>query len=190
MSVRHALLAVLGQSPSGAFAMRQEFERRTGGTWPLNMGQVSTTLDRLLRDGLVEPVDDDEDVRRYALTAAGQAELQVWWGGPVERTAPARDELTIKLALAVATPDVDVRAVVRAQRTETLRWLQSLTRLKASAPPGDLAWELVVERLLFAAESEIRWLDHVEARLVRAAPQGDAAVRAEQTTGVSVRSGR
>ena len=56
--------------------------------------------------------------------------------------------------------------------------LQDYTRLKrtgrASRPdhPEDLAWSLVLDSLVFDAEAEIRWLDHCEARLRRAALEG------------------
>ncbi len=54
MSVRHALLALLSEGPKYGRRLRQEFEVRTGEMWPLNVGQVYTTLQRLERDGLVE----------------------------------------------------------------------------------------------------------------------------------------
>lgn len=178
MSVRQGLLALLSDAPMHAYQLRHEFEQRTGGTWPLNMGQVSTTLDRLVRDALVEPLDaDDDDVVRYHLTAAGQAELERWWTTAVVRSTPARDELSIKLALAVSAPGVDVRVIVQTQRTETMSALRDLTRLKADLPESgwtreDLAWSLVLDHLIFAAEAEVRWLDHVEARVARATEEG------------------
>ena len=49
MSVKHALLSLLEQEPMYGYQLRQEFETRTGGTWPLNVGQVYTTLTRLER---------------------------------------------------------------------------------------------------------------------------------------------
>ena len=54
MSVRHALLALLSEGPKYGLQLRQEFEATTGDVWPLNIGQVYTTLQRLERDGLVE----------------------------------------------------------------------------------------------------------------------------------------
>ena len=51
MSVRHALLALLGQGPRHGYGLKHEFEARLGQTWPLNVGQVYTTLARLERDG-------------------------------------------------------------------------------------------------------------------------------------------
>jgi DNA-binding PadR family transcriptional regulator len=170
MSVRQALLALLDEQPMYGAQLRAQFERRTGGTWPLNVGQVYQTLARLERDGLVEPAGGpDEDGRiAYRLTKAGRAASASWWTTPVDRAEAPRDELVIKLALAVTVPGVDVPAVVQTQRTQTLRQLQDLTRLKQQADAReDLAWLLVLDNLVFAAEAEVRWLDHVEARLVR-----------------------
>lgn len=182
MSIKHALLAVLSDGPAGAYRLREEFERRTGGTWPLNMGQVSTTLDRLVRDRLVEVTDEGGDVPQYALSVGGQAELHEWWHEPVDRSTPAREELAMKLAMAVTVAGVDVRAVVQSQRAETVRSMQAMTRLKADLPAADLAWSLVLEHLIFTAEAEARWLDHVEARVTRAsAAQGVADVASSPT---------
>ncbi len=180
MSIRQGLLALLEQGPMYGYQLRSEFEARTGATWPLNVGQVYTTLARMERDGFVERGGDDGDGHPvYRITAAGRAEVRAWFATPVNRSTPPRDELAIKLAIAVTVPGVDVPAVVQAQRRSTIRALQDYTRLKqrADAPdgagaapaPSDLAWLLVLESLIFAAEAEVRWLDHCEARLARAA---------------------
>ena len=114
------------------YQLRTEFDRATGSTWPLNVGQVYSTLSRLERDGLVEGQGDDGEGRtRYAITAAGSAELRGWFDRPVEHANRPRDELAIKLALAVTVPGIDVTQVVQSQRKSTLRRLQELTRLKA-----------------------------------------------------------
>ena len=61
MSVRHALLALLSEGPKYGLQLREEFEAGTGEVWPLNVGQVYTTLQRLERDGLVESDGDGQD---------------------------------------------------------------------------------------------------------------------------------
>ena len=174
MSVKQALLALLEQEPMYGYQLRAEFERRTGSTWPLNVGQVYTTLTRLERDGLVENAGaDDEGHAFYRLTDGGRDEVTAWFSTPVGRTQPPRDELAIKLALAVTVPGVDVGAVIQQQRTATMTALQDYAVLKRRAAGAteraDLAWGLVLDSLVFAAEAEIRWLDHCEARLRRAA---------------------
>jgi DNA-binding PadR family transcriptional regulator len=175
VSVRQSLLALLDLQPMYGSQLRTEFESRTGATWPLNIGQVYTTLARLQRDGLVVVAGDDAAGHTtYAITDEGRAEVRQWFVTPVGREAPPRDELAIKLALAVSVPGVDVHAVVQTQRTATVQALQEYTRLKhragdgADADPGELAWLLVLDALVFQAEAEVRWLDHCESRLLRA----------------------
>ena len=166
-------MALLAEGAKYGAQLRNEFETRTGGTWPLNVGQVYTTLDRLERDGFVVqdgPADDDGRIA-YRITDEGRAEVRAWFTSPVSAKAAPRDELAIKLALAVTTPGVDVVSVVQTQRSSTMTSLQELTRLKvrAGADDGELAWSLVLDSLVFRAEAEIRWLDHCEARVARAA---------------------
>src|SRR3954447_79089 len=172
MSVKHGLLALLERGSRYGYQLRAEFEQATGGTWPLNIGQVYTTLSRLERDGLVRALPEaDGGQRPYEITESGRMEVTLWFATPISQADRPRDELAIKLALALTTPGVDVRTVVQTQRTATMRMLQEYTRLKsASVAPGDLAWRLVLDAMVFRAEAEVRWLDHCESSLVRYAP--------------------
>jgi DNA-binding PadR family transcriptional regulator len=187
MSIRHGLLALLSHQPMYGYQLRSTFEQTTGATWPLNIGQVYTTLARLERDGLVEETGgtgaEDGGQRTYALTPEGRVEVARWFTTPVKREERPRDELAIKLALALVVPDVDVQQVISRQRTATVRTLQEYTRLKTQAGPDDLAWLLVLESLIFQAEAEVRWLDHCEARLARhrAAPPARPAASPADT---------
>jgi len=170
MSVRQSLLAILDQGPCYGYQLRSEFDRRTGSTWPLNVGQIYNTLERLERDGLVERGDADEKGHVYwRITDAGSAEVASWLTSPVVRSGASRDELAIKLAVAATLPGVDVAAVIQTQRTASLQRMQSLENAPyAGAEPGgpeELAWSLVADSMTFAAEAEVRWLDHIEKRL-------------------------
>ncbi|WP_083263975.1 PadR family transcriptional regulator [Curtobacterium sp. ER1/6] len=171
MSVRMGVLALLVGGPGYGYQLRGEFEQRTGGSWPLNIGQVYTTLDRLERDGLVARGDADDDGHVvYTATDAGREAVARWFSEPVPAKR-GRDELAIKFALAVTVPGVDVPRLVQVQRSAALGTLQDLTRLKRSADPAtDLAWSLVLESMVFQAEAEVRWLDHVESTVTRHMP--------------------
>ena len=159
MSVRHSLLAILTVGDAYGYQLRQEFNRRTDGVWPLNVGQVYTTLDRLERDGLiVQLAADAEGHKRYAITDEGRAEVDVWLTTRTERTD--RDELAIKIALARSLPGADVAAVIAAQHAEE------------PAQPGVIgAW------LSAVAEAERRWLDVVAALPLDPQPLADDAPR-------------
>lgn len=173
MSIRYGLLALLSDGDAYGYVLRSRFEELTGSVWPLNIGQVYTTLSRLERDGLVAGAGTDAEGRvMYTLSNPGRAELAQWWSVPVGRSDRPRDELAIKIALAVTTPGVDAGSVLQTQRGATMRSLQDLTRLKrhgAGPGPGsaDLSWRLVLESMVFAAEAEMRWLDHCETALLR-----------------------
>ncbi len=172
MSIRNSVLALLAQGPRYGALLKTEFEERTGG--PLNVGQVYTTLARLERDGLVvgDGRPDDEGRIAYRLTETGRLEAKRWWSTPVDRPDPDRDELVMKLALAVADPTVDALLVIQVQRTATMQRLHELTRRKiqleqpGATPSATPSERLVLEHRLFTVEAELRWLDHVEATLL------------------------
>jgi DNA-binding PadR family transcriptional regulator len=181
MSVRHALLALLSEGPKYGLQLRQEFEARTGEVWPLNVGQVYTTLQRLERDGLVASEGKgDGPGKGYRITSAGRDELGQWLRTPPEDEGPPRDELLIKVLVAAHAPDVDVHEVIQAHRHWLLEVMQRYTAVKAGASPDDVAIALVVDAELFRLEGAIRWLDSADVRLRRhrpqvpaVAPQGD-----------------
>jgi DNA-binding PadR family transcriptional regulator len=194
MSVRHALLALLSEGPKYGLQLRQEFEDRTGDVWPLNTGQVYTTMQRLERDGLVEsdPGDSsDGPQKRYQITASGKDELAVWLRTPPDVDAPPRDELVIKVLVALRLPGVDVREILQAHRRHTVTQMRQYTRLKEDAP-DDLSLLLVADAQLFRLESLVRWLDSADGRLkhhgvdaLRAGRGNDkASVRSDQLPGV------
>jgi DNA-binding PadR family transcriptional regulator len=183
VSVRHALLGLLSEGPKYGHQLRQDFELRTGDVWPLNVGQVYTTLQRLERDGLVESDDEAADgpQKVFRITATGREELADWLRTPPELTPPPRDELVIKILVALAVPDVDVHDVIQVHRRYLVELMQQWTRLKEDEAESDLALALVVDAELGRLDSVIRWLDSADGRVRRAAtepgPSGTNAPR-------------
>ncbi|MBI1381888.1 MAG: PadR family transcriptional regulator [Planctomycetaceae bacterium] len=170
MSVRHSLLALLAEEPRHGYGLKAQFERSTAGTWPLNVGQVYTTLARLERDGLAEPTDPDGDAsgarQSWRITDLGREALGRWFEEPVALDPPARDELAIKVLLAIAADAESVGPILVRQRAAALERMAELTRHKAKADPmRELPWVLVLDALLLKLEAEVRWLDLVAARL-------------------------
>jgi len=176
VSVRHALLALLSEGPKYGLQLRQEFESRTGEVWPLNVGQVYTTLQRLERDGLVESDDsaDDGPQKGFHITQEGAEELAQWLRTPPDFSSPPRDELVIKVLVALELPGVDVHEVVQIHRRYLVELMQQWTRLKEDESRLDIHFALVVDAELFRLDSLIRWLDTADGRLKRAAVGGEA----------------
>jgi DNA-binding PadR family transcriptional regulator len=167
VSVPHALLALLSAGPKHGLRLQNEFEARTGELWPLNVGQVYTTLQRLERDGLVE-ADDGESERsrkRYRITSGGDRELAEWLRTPTELVPPPRDELVIKVLVALRVPGTDVHEIVQVHRRHVIETMQRYTRVKAAAAEDDTALALVTDAELFRLEAIVRWLDAADVRL-------------------------
>jgi DNA-binding PadR family transcriptional regulator len=180
MSVKHALLALLSEGPKYGLQLREEFESGTGEVWPLNVGQVYTTLQRLERDGLVES-DDTTEVgpqKAFRITEAGAGELAAWLRTPPDLSSPPRDELVIKVLVALRIPDVNVHDVLQVHRRYLVELMQQWTHLKEDEADYDLTLALVVDAELFRLDSVIRWLDSADGRLKRAAADAATAVPA------------
>jgi DNA-binding PadR family transcriptional regulator len=176
MSVPHALLALLSEGPKYGLRLQNEFESRTGEVWPLNVGQVYTTLQRLERDGLVETDGEGErSQKRYRITSAGERELAAWLRTPPELVPPPRDELVIKVLVALQIPGIDIHELLQVHRRYVVEVMQRYTRIKAEAAEDDVALALVADAELFRLEAIVRWLDAADVRLKQRTPVAPAA---------------
>ena len=180
MSVRHALLALLSEGPKYGLRLREEFEAGTGEVWPLNIGQVYTTLQRLERDGLIESDDVDEQdspQKRFKITGEGERELAAWLRTPPDMSSPPRDELVIKVLVALRVPGTDVREVIQAHRRYLIELMQQWTKIKEADAGRELVPGLAVDAELFRLDAVVRWLDAADGRIKRAALEPPAAAR-------------
>jgi DNA-binding PadR family transcriptional regulator len=170
MSVRHAMLALLSEGPKYGLRLREEFEDRTGEVWPLNVGQVYTTLQRLERDGLVESDANGEDgpQKAFRITSDGERELAGWLLTPPDLSSPPRDELVMKVLIAARVPGTDPHEVIQAHRRYLVQLMQQWTRIKDDEADGALGLTLAIDAELFRLGSVVRWLDVADARLERA----------------------
>jgi DNA-binding PadR family transcriptional regulator len=192
MSVPHALLALLSEGPKYGLRLQNEFQSRTGEVWPLNVGQVYTTLQRLQRDGLVEANDGEGERsrKRYRITSTGERELTAWLRTPPDLVPPPRDELVIKVLVALQVPGIDIREILQAHRRHVIEVMQRYTKVKAAAGEDDMAVALVADAELFRLEAIVRWLDAADVRLKQqpppaAAPVADAPLEPSSTMEVS-----
>jgi DNA-binding PadR family transcriptional regulator len=182
MSVRHAMLALLSEGPKYGLRLREEFEDRTGEVWPLNVGQVYTTLQRLERDGLVESDGGAEDgpQKAFRITPDGERELAAWLRTPPDLSSPPRDELVMKVLVALRVPGTDPHAVIQVHRRYLVQLMQQWTRIKEDEADESLGLALAVDAELFRLDAVVRWLDVADARLRRAEADSAAAPKTER----------
>lgn len=163
------------------YQLKTEFEQATGGVWPLNVGQVYTTLDRLERDGLVSMRIAADDQKLYSITLAGVSELGAWWEAVPVDEPPPRDELMLKILMAVEDGPEHALDVVTRQRAALTALLQQRRRSRnGGTSSSDVAAQLVTDALIVRAEADLRWLDVCESRVLEQAAE-DSTVRNQAT---------
>jgi DNA-binding PadR family transcriptional regulator len=186
MAVREGLLALLREQESYGYQLKTGFERATGGVWPLNVGQVYKTLDRLERDGLVTSSERDGQ-KSYTITPTGIDELGAWWEAVPVDEPPPRDELMLKVLLAVNVGRAHALDVIADQREAVMAQLQLQQRSRRRLRPARdadnrLADQLVHDALVVRAEADLRWLDQCEERLqAEPGPETDREPDADTT---------
>ena len=156
--MRNSLLAILTLGPCYGSQLKAEFERRTGRAWPLNVGQVYTTLARLERDGLVTRRAADGSGRElFDVTAAGRASTRSWLYSATPAGAAQRDEFVMKTVIAMTIPGVDVAAVLQAQERQEAEASVAIGTERDAALGGPAALIAAAQREQLAAQH--RWID-------------------------------
>jgi DNA-binding PadR family transcriptional regulator len=167
MSTRHLLLGLLASGPSHGYDLKRRHDERFPQARPLAYGQVYTTLQRLVRDGLAEVdgtgSDGGPERTAYRVTDEGAREL-ARWAGEVTPPAPfVTNEIFAKLVVAILT-GADADAYLLAQRTAHMRRMRELTALK-TAPGTDLTTVLSADYALNHLDADLRWMTTTAARL-------------------------
>jgi DNA-binding PadR family transcriptional regulator len=166
--LKYALLGLLAQEPRHGYDLKNAFETMLGGTWPLNIGQVYTTLARLERDGLVEsevvPQDLLPDRKVYSMTPTGSGELQSWLTEPSQGTIRLKEEFFVKLLIHQLVASDGALSLIWKQRQVYMQKLAQLAALRTD-PTIPAATELLVEGAILHVEADLEWLDICEERL-------------------------
>jgi DNA-binding PadR family transcriptional regulator len=164
--VKYGLLGLLAKEPRHGYELKASFEELLGGSWPLNIGQVYTTLARLERDGLVEAEvvaqEPLPDRKVYSITPGGRDDLTTWMDEPSEAPVRVRDELFLKVLLQMRLEGADPGLLIARQRQ---RHMQSLADLQGARGGADSTTQLLVDAAMLHIEADLKWLDLCENRL-------------------------
>ncbi|MER5177175.1 PadR family transcriptional regulator [Streptomyces sp. NPDC002896] len=177
MSTRHILLGLLAGGPSHGYDLKRRHDERFPQARPLAYGQVYTTLQRLVRDGLaeVDGTDSDGGPERtlYRSTDAGARELAAWAS---EITPPApfvANEIFAKVVVAILASG-DAAAYLAGQRAAHMARMRELTAVK-TASDADLTTVLSADYALSHLDADLRWMTATAARLTTLTAEVDAA---------------
>jgi DNA-binding PadR family transcriptional regulator len=162
MSLRFGVLGLLVGEQLHGYQVKQRFEEMLGGTWEVNIGSVYQVLQRLERDGLVEPVGERGDRGRqaYRPTEAGRSALAEWLDDPESQPLLLREEVYLKLLLLSRQADGDLGRLLNRQRHVYLQRLRDLADQERDARQRDRSQlALVFKAGRLHVEADLKWLD-------------------------------
>ncbi|MCS5714971.1 PadR family transcriptional regulator [Herbiconiux sp. CPCC 205716] len=153
MSIRSGILAVLTATDAYGLQLHGELEERTERVGRVNVGQIYSTLDRLVGAGLVRASGaTDDGLPLYGLTDDGTAAAETWLADAAIDGADPWGDTTFKVLLSTSLGHPGARALVEGYR---VAWQREAAGATAPQSPGDLA-----RRRL--AEAALAWLDDLE----------------------------
>jgi DNA-binding PadR family transcriptional regulator len=166
--LKFALLGLLAKESRHGYDLKRAFEKLMGGTWPINIGQIYTTLTRLERDGLVtvEMVAQSNvpDRKVYSLTSAGHDALAEWLEEAVSDAVVLKDELFLKVLVHGLVEHGNAADLIWRQRQHQLQLLAELDDMRSQVDL-DKATRLVLEGAMLHVEADLAWLDLAEREL-------------------------
>lgn len=168
MSLRHALLGALADSPRTGYRLLKHFEQSLAYAWPASHSQIYPELARLLDDGLIEQTESGpRGSKTYALTDAGRTEIRRW----LRETEPdrrVRSEAALRsFFLWVLEPEEAQEQLVR----ERVYWRGVLDELEGiqAEPTGSSrkarAFRIALEGGIATVGARLAWLDSAIAEL-------------------------
>lgn len=175
VTVTYAILAALRDEPKHGYAIRQSIQEMLGLLWPVNQGQLYSTLARLATRGWIAPSAPDEGGtaaasaarRRYELRPPGERRLEEWLARPTGfSTAPGELHQKLHVAAALGGERRLLRLVARQREAllalaTTCRSHAHRTRTGDAAGPAALLRAAAVDLL----EADVDWLSAIEREL-------------------------
>jgi PadR family transcriptional regulator AphA len=160
------VLALVAERPIHGWALATKLAKggEVGSIWSLGRPLVYHSLERLERDGLIEPVGLERGDRGphrvvYGATALGRKAVREWLGRPVEHVRDIRSLFLLKVVLS-QRGGIDVEPLLVAQRAVIIpfvSWLEA--QLEDADPMGSPGEATMLHFRLETAKTTVRFID-------------------------------
>jgi DNA-binding PadR family transcriptional regulator len=186
---KYAVLGLLLEQPSYGYEVLVRFRSAfDAGQWAVSAQGLYAALDRLERDGLIEPVTDQVPGGRrrqpktpYRVTTTGARALRDFLDTPMNAD-PSRAEFLVRLQCAVAK---DTRALFALLDGYEHACLDELGRIGAeaqeeraepAAQAGRLAERLAIEDRRLGIQARLTWIEYAREQLHGVAGSAEGAI--------------
>ena len=184
MSIKYALLGLVGDEPMHGYRLKEAFDHRIGTLWGLTRGQIYETLNALERRGFVtshgERVGSRPARRIYALTDSGRRALERWLDAAlIAPPRPFRADVLLRLLFVRGR---DVAAIDGALERAAARLLEvkdRIARTRSGPQRGGTIDVAAILRIAAArhADADLELLRRCRAALTDQSGVDDGGVR-------------
>ncbi|MER6715287.1 MULTISPECIES: PadR family transcriptional regulator [unclassified Streptomyces] len=192
MSLPHAILTALLESPSSGLELTRKLDRSADGFWSATHQQVYRELGRLEQAGLIHALPRRRSTRgqkkEYEVLPAGRAELADWVSERQD-PQPVRDSLLLRLRAAAVVGARGLDDELRRHFALHQRQLSEYTELEKRDFKGEHAGEaealrhLVLRARISVESFWIQWLTEAIVTVEQLDPEQDRAQAAPRPTG-------
>ncbi len=197
MSLKHALLGILGYGQMTGYELKQFFDSSVQHFWNAELSQIYPTLKSLEEGGFVDmhvEVQQNRPNRKvYQITDGGRDEFLRWVRAP-QSPADMRDPFLIKVFFGTQVPIEDVLIMMRRQMEEQqmmLAFSETVLREKirqgiekSHSTKNGLFWALTLEMAISYRRAYIEWCEQSMRLLEESLLEGGSALDAEQPLAV------
>ncbi|MBN6886050.1 DNA-binding PadR family transcriptional regulator [Cytobacillus horneckiae] len=160
MTVKFTILGFLYYKDMHGYEIITEFNNLVQNQWPLNPGQVYSTLERLERDGLVESLGENNKGRiAYRITEKGKEALSDWITTPIKRPL-LREELYMKFLLAGNKQLTGLEELINSQKELIIKQILILTDFKKNIDNKN--FKKIIYGGLLHLEADLKWLEYIK----------------------------
>ncbi|WGD38544.1 PadR family transcriptional regulator [Lysinibacter sp. HNR] len=159
MSIKHGILAILTQGPAYGLQLRNEIDARVLRETATNVGQIYSTLERLLASGSVrQSSHTDDGLPLYELSDRGNALAHEWLHSPAINRGDPWESMVFQVMLVRSLPQTDSSRLISGMRDH---WVKAHIAAQESYAP-DLAHDLRSNAMETLSRAALNWLDAVE----------------------------
>ncbi len=177
MSIKHAILGVLGWKPTTGYDLKKFFENSTSMYWSGNNNQIYKALVQLLEEGLVtNEIQHQEKAptkKVYSITGKGLDELKQW-----VLSAPGAPEFRktflVQLSWADLLTEEELLEVLSNYEDEIKIQLlihEEKNRRRKDSPSRSsrevLLWDMISENIISSYKNELNWIENLRQRLYK-----------------------
>lgn len=169
---RYAVLGLLLERPSYGYEVLVRFRRAfDAGQWAITPQGLYASLDRLERDGLIEPVaGHDRDASRrqpktpYRVTPTGAQELRRFLDAPMSAD-PSRAELLVRLQCVASRDAEELLDMLDGYEQSCLDELGRMGGDARAAGARTLVERLALEDRRLGIQARLMWIDYARREL-------------------------